>query len=223
MITPAHFQALIDAPEGARIAEVLSKCGLVERAGQGFDLIYRTCIRQSKSLPDFSRTGENSVWVTLHGEIQDPDFLRFLEQIGQERLASFSTEDFLFIDMVHRELPLPDYLLHRAKHLLELGVIERIGRGRGTRYILSRRFYTFLGKRGVYTRQKGLDRETNKSLLLRHIRAVSATGARLPELQQVLPSLSRHQVQNLMRDLKSEGLVRVCGKTKAARWFPSGK
>lgn len=41
-------------PRNRRVAEVLSRCGLVERAGQGFDLIYRECISQSKPLPDLS-------------------------------------------------------------------------------------------------------------------------------------------------------------------------
>ena len=90
-------------PRNRRIAEVLSKCGLVERAGQGFDLIFRECIRQSKPLPDFSRTDAHFVWLTLRGEIQDPEFLRFLEEIGHEKMADFSTEDFLVVDLVHRE------------------------------------------------------------------------------------------------------------------------
>ena len=112
-------------PRNRRIAEVLARCGLVERAGQGFDLIYRECIRHSKPLPDFSRTSEHSVWITLHGEIQDPEFLRFLEEIGGERAASFSTEDFLAIDLVHREQPIPDHLVSRAHGLLEEGILER--------------------------------------------------------------------------------------------------
>jgi ATP-dependent DNA helicase RecG len=207
-------------PRNRRIAEVLGKCGLVERAGQGFDLIYRACIQQSKPLPDFSRTSEHSVWVTLHGEIQDPEFLRFLEEIGRERLAAFATEDFLVIDLVHREQPVPAYLVSRAQYLLEQGVLERIGRGRGARYLLSRRFYRFLGKGGVYTRRKGLDRMTNKTLLLQHIEDSTATGTTLGDLQQVLPGLSRYQVQTLLRELKRERHVMVRGRTKAARWFP---
>jgi hypothetical protein len=39
----------------------------------------------------------------LHGELQDPEFLRFLEEIGRECLATFSTEDFLVVDLVYRE------------------------------------------------------------------------------------------------------------------------
>ena len=36
-------------PRNRRVAEVLARCGLVERAGQGFDLIFRECIRQKQA------------------------------------------------------------------------------------------------------------------------------------------------------------------------------
>ena len=207
-------------PRNRRIAEVLGKCGLVERAGQGFDLIFRECIRQSKPLPDFSHTDAHSVWLTLHGDIQDPEFLRFLEEIGQERMATFSTNDFLLVDLVHREQEIPDFLKSRLEHLREEGIIERVGRGRGVRFLLSQRFYRRIGKAGTYTRKRGLDRETNKALLLKHIQDNRQEGSRLKELRQVLPSLSRPQVQALLRDLKIAGRVHKVGATKAARWYP---
>ena len=49
-------------------------------------------------------------------------------------------------------------------YLLDQGVIERIGSGRGVRFILSRKFRSFQGKPRSYTRDAGLDRETNKDL-----------------------------------------------------------
>ena len=210
-------------PRNRRIAEVLARCGLVERAGQGFDLIYRECIRQSKPLPDFSRTDANSVWLTLHGQIQDPEFLRFLEQIGHERMASFSTEDFLVIDLIHREEAVPEILKPRIQHLLEDGVIERVGRGRGVRHLLSRRFYRFLGKSGIYTRRVGLDRDTNKALLVKHLQENEDTGSKMEELRQVLPGHSRSQIQVLLRELTTSGKVHVHGATRAARWYPGAK
>ncbi len=207
-------------PRNRRVAEVLGKCGLVERAGQGFDLMYRECIRQSKRLPDFSRTDESSVWLTLHGEIGDPEFLRFLEEIGEERMAAFGTEDFLLVDIVHREQPIPEMLRPRVEPLLEQGVLERVGRGRGARLLLSRRFYRHLGKGGAYTRKRGLDRETNKQLLQKHIRDNAAQGASLAELQEVLPGLGRRAIQGMLESLKSEGAIVLEGKTRAARWYP---
>ena len=213
-------------PRNRRIAEVLGKCGLVERAGQGFDRIFRECIQQSKPLPDFSHTDDHFVWLTLHGEIQDPEFLRFLEEIGREQVAAFGLDDLLVVDLVHREQPVADHLKPRIGYLLEQGIIERVGRGRGVRLLLSRQFYRHIGKAGVYTRKRGLDRETNKELLLKHIQDNQKEGSQLRELRQVLPALSRDQVQNLLRGLKSEGRIYKVGATKGARWYlgrpPSG-
>lgn len=207
-------------PRNRRIAEVLAKCGLVERAGQGFDLIFRECIRQSKPLPDFFHTDAHCVWLTLHGDIQDTEFLLFLEEIGQKQVAGFGLDDFLVVDLVHREQRIPDSLKSRVEHLLEQGIIERVGRGRGVRLLLSRRFYRHIGKAGVYTRKRGLDRETNKELLLKHIQDNRREGSPMRELLQVLPALSRAEVKNLLRGLRYEGRIHNVGRTKAARWYP---
>ena len=207
-------------PRNRRIAEVLGKCGLVERAGQGYDLIFRECIQHSKPLPDFSHTDAHSVWLTLRGDIQDPEFLRFLEEVGLERVAAFSLDDLLLVDLVHREQGVPEHLMSRVGHLLEQGIIERMGRGRGVRLLLSRRFYRHIGKAGTYTRVRGLDRETNKELLLKHIQDNRNEGSPLKELVQVLPALSRVQVQKLLQDLRIKEQVHKVGNTRAARWYP---
>jgi ATP-dependent DNA helicase RecG len=107
--------------------------------------------------------------------------------------------------------------------LADQGVIETIGRGRGTRYILSRQFYVMTDRKGVYTRKRGLDRETNKALLLKHIRDNAGAGVPLNELFQVLPALSRYQIQRLLQELRDEGLTRNVGTTKASRWFPTDR
>ncbi len=207
-------------PRNRRIAEVLGKCGLVERAGQGFDLMFRECIRQCKALPDFSRTDGGSVWITLHGEIGDPAFLRFLEEIGRERLAAFGTDDFLVVDLVHREQPISKMLRPRVDPLLEQGVLERVGRGRGARLLLSRRFYRHLGKGGAYSLKRGLDRETKKQLLLKHIQDNVAEGSKMGEFRQVLPAQRRSQIQVLLHELAADGQIHVRGTTRAARWYP---
>jgi ATP-dependent DNA helicase RecG len=108
----------------------------------------------------------------------------------------------------------------RVPALVEQGVVERVGRGRGTRYILSRRLYEFLGESGVYTRRRGLDREANKALLMKHIQDNRRRGCQLAELEQVLPALSRYQVQALLRVLQAEGQIHHVGQTSAARWYP---
>lgn len=211
------------SPRNRRIADVFTKCGLVERSGQGMNLMFEQSIRDGKARPDFAGTDSYHVTLTLHGEVGDPRFVQFLDRVGQEALSGFDTHDFLILDLVHRETQVPVTLQPRLKRLVDLGVVEIVGRGKGTRYLLSRRFYSMIGKRGVYTRRKGLDRETNKTLLLKHIQDNNRTGATLEELSQVLPSLSLKSVQWLLRQLKLENRIRVEGKTRGARWFPVAK
>lgn len=209
------------SPRNRLIADILAKCGLVERSGQGMNLMYELSIQDSKPTPDFTGTDQYQVVLTLNGEVQDPRFLQFLEKVGRETLALFSTADFLLLDCVHRGKDIPDTLQKRLQWLVVKGVIERFGRGRGVKYILSRRFYKMVDKKGAYTRKKGLDRETNKALLLKHIGENADSGSRLKELMQVLPNLSDNQVKKLIAELKNEGKIFHVGATRAALWYPA--
>ena len=153
--------------------------------------------------------------LRLSGDVGDPRFLRFLEQIGEEKLQRFSTDDFLAIDLIHRDEPLPTHLKERIKTLVAAGVIERTGRGKP---ILSRRFYSFLGEPGAHTRKVGLDRETEKELLLKHLKAAGLNGAPMAELLQVLPGKSRDHVKRLLEQLRDDGRAHVTGTKRTSRW-----
>jgi ATP-dependent DNA helicase RecG len=230
IVSPGGFPAGITVenilrkqlPRNRRIAEACAKCGLVERSGQGANRMFEESIKEGKPKPDFAGTDEHQVSLTLQGDIQNPQFLRFLEKIGAQQLASFSVDDLLALDALQREEPVPAELRANLNRLVEHGIVERVSRGRGVRFVLSRKFYSFLGKKGAYTRTRGLDRETNKALLLRHIEEAGPEGARLHDLQEVLKAHSRPQIQTLLRELKEEGKVHVKGLTRGALWF-SGK
>ena len=204
-------------PRNRRISEALSKCGLVERSGQGANLMFEESIKESKLPPDFEGTDDYQVVVGLHGEVKDPLFLRFFEKIGRQTYSRFTTDDFLILDLIHTERKIPQQLKKRINKLKELGVIEKVG----SRYILSKKFYHFAGNKGTYTRKQGLDKDTNKELLYKHIVNFKKTGSKLEELRQVLPELTMYQIQALLKELKSEGRIKVSGRTRAARWYPT--
>jgi len=211
-------------PRNRRIAEALARCGLVERSGQGVNLMFEESIKESKPFPDFSGTDAYLVSVVLHGRVNDPRFVNFLEKVGQETLSMFRTDDFILLDILNRDVAVPSDLKTRLSYLLEQGVVERMGRGRGVKYMLSRRFYDHVGKSGAYTRRRGLDRDTNKELLYKHIRDYgSRGGSRFSSLHQVLPSLTRDQVKSLLSELRAENRILCRGRTRAAKWFPVGR
>jgi len=208
------------SPRNRRIAEALARCGLVERSGQGADRMFGAAIREGKLPPVFDGTDDYQVNITLHGQVQDEAFLVFLERLTRERQAALQIDDLLVLDAIHRQAPVPNNLQPRIASLCDLGALERVGRGRGVRYLLARRFYRTVGKPGSYTRRRGLDRDTNKALLLKHIKSRADQGCPLGELQEVLPALSRAQVQTLLREMKRDGIVHPVGQTRAGRWFP---
>ena len=205
------------SPRNRRIAEVFAKCGLVERSGQGANRMFEECIKESKPIPDFSDTDDFQVSLTLRGDVQDPLFLKFLEKIGREGMALFTTKDFLLLHFIHKEKTIPQEFTAGIPRLLDLGVIVRAGKGK---FVLSKRFYAMAGRKGVYTRKTGLDRDTNKALLLKHIKDNKSEGSRLQELLQVLPSLTVDQVKTLLREMKKDDQIHVVGRTSRARWFP---
>jgi len=210
------------APRNRRIADIFAKCGLVERSGQGMNLMFERSIQEGKPIPNFSGTDAYQVMLTLNGEVQDVRFLQFLEKVGREKLELFGTEDFLLLDFIKRNQSIPEHLKPCLQRLISMGIIERYGRGRGVRYVLARRYYKIAGEKGTYTRKKGLDRETNKTLLLKHIEENKESGSGLKELRQVLPFLSNDQVKKLIAELKKEEKIYHTGTTRAALWYPAG-
>jgi len=210
-------------PRNRRLAEALAKCGLIERSGQGMNLMVECAIRQSKPLPSFAGTSAHEVRLTLEGMVDNPAFVRYLERLGDARLRSFSTYDFLALDYLRRDADLPEVLKDRLPGLIEVGAVESVGRGRGRRYMLSHSLYAAIGAKGTYTRVRGLDHETNKSLLEQHLRRQGENGAPLAELLQVLPALSESAVHRLLKELQDQGRVELKGQRRWARWFLSIK
>lgn len=76
------------APRNRRIAESLLRCGLVERSGQGANRMLVECVQDGKPLPDYSRSDEQEVFLRLHGDMQDPAFVKFLTGLPHEQSAA---------------------------------------------------------------------------------------------------------------------------------------
>jgi ATP-dependent DNA helicase RecG len=202
------------------LAEAMAHCGLVERSGQGADLMFELCLRDSKALPNYEKSDDYEVNLVFEGQVRDPQFIKFLERLAAEKQLSFGLEELLVLADIRNAQPIPSHLVAYRDQLLALGAIERAGRGK---YVLAKAFFEFVGRKGEYTRTRGLDHETNKALLLKHIRDNVAAGSPFYELHQVLPNLTANQVRGLVRELARAGEIHVVGQTKAGRWFPGAE
>lgn len=180
------------------------------------NLIYELSIKEAKSLPDFSGTDDSFVRITLNGLVLDKKMLSLINTIGNDRLEAMATDDFLVVNALFHEQPLPDNLRSQTKRLIELGLVEHVSRNT---FVLARSLYEVADQTGVHTRLVGLDRDTNKELILKHIRRNREKGTPFRELEQDLPSHSRNQIKVLVRELHQADLIYVVGKTSAARWY----
>ena len=203
-----------------RIAKALQHCGLVERSGQGADRIFRDCLKEGKNRPDYTGSDDTQVPLVLDGEFRNPRFVQYLDCLADERNMSLTLDDLLVLDRVRAGEPILEHLNTRFLALIGKGVIEKTGRGRGVRHILSRSLYQHMGKTGDSTHRKGLDEGHNQQLVLQHIRNCGSKGATIGEFEQVLPNKTRPQISALLRGLKASGRIRVQGKTRAGGILP---
>lgn len=178
--------------------------------------MFRHTIEEAKERPDYSHSDEFNVVLQLRADVQDPQFPQFFERVSSERKIKWSLRDLILLDDIRQGKQIsPDARAH-VERLKNEGVIEIVGRGRGTRYILSKRFYTFVGERGVYTRKKGLDTEEKKALIIKHLK--EHLKGTIQEFEQLLPSLSRNQIHGLLRNLRREGKLKSEGRSKGGFW-----
>jgi ATP-dependent DNA helicase RecG len=203
-------------PRNRLIAESLERAGFVERSGQGADIMFREAVREAKPLPSFEGTDGTRVRLTLSSAIRDPELVRAMDAIVRDDLEVLDARDFLVVDHVARDGRPPTGLQGRVQRLVDIGVLEVRSRGR---YGLSRRLYAAGGRRGDYTRARGLDRIAQRGLILQHLRQAGNQGAPIGEIMQIFPHLTRFQVFGLLDQLRKERRAHVRGERRTARWF----
>ena len=208
---------LLDAePHGRNpvLADALKRIGLAERTGRGIDRIYEGSLLYGRLLPDYSQSTGTSVRLFIPRGLPDKAFVRMISE-EQQRLGH----------------PLPIYALlvlntlkqmHQAtlheiaealkrdesrikavvEALVESGLVEAIGNGRGRNYMLSPKAY---GRENAasYIRQKGIDELRYEELVLELARKQkSIKRADVIALLRVSPAKAFRILQRLVKNQK---------------------
>lgn len=98
--------------------------------------------------------------------------------------------------------------------VLELdGLIEKVGYGK---YLLSRKYYDFVNKKGEYTRRRGLDKSANKLLILAHLK--HHERGYMKDLREALKNdIPKLTINKYLAEFKRDGLIEFVGNPKIAR------
>ena len=212
-------------PRNPALADALKRIGLVERTGRGVDLIYRGLLRYGRHVPDFSQSDSHSVVLSLSLAAADEAFLKVIlaeEARGNRELPV----DSLIILAALREqrratseqLSLAvqkeaGRVLGSLETLVELGLLQAHGVGRGRSYTLSADLYRLLGEKAEYTRQAGFDR-------LQHEQMVSSFimqhGRITRQETMALCRLTPDQAYKLLKQLVDQNILTKHGVKRHA-------
>ncbi len=196
------------------IAETFEKAGLVERSGQGMDDIFGSTIKEGKGMPDLSESDAFSVRLKIPAKVKDTEFILFLERVTKDKEIILSFEEIYELEKIREHQMVTDSEF--KKKFLDIGIIEKIGKTRGAKYILSHKYYTHEGRTGIYTRLAGLSRDQKKELILNHLRK-NERGF-IKDFLDVFPDLKQPDINNLLQELKRDGKVIHIGTRISGYW-----
>ncbi len=209
----------VTVPRNRLLAEVMNKVGFVERSGQGLNDIFKRSIRDGKDVPQIWEADHYWVRLKIPAQVQDVEFVKFLEQVTAEKQILFSLPELIELESIRRAGRTQGPVTN--KRLLDLGLVEKINDGRASRYILSHRYYAASARTGEYTRLAGLSREQQKQLILNHLikNGIAATS----DIVGAFTDLKPKDVSNLLQELRRDGLIVYEGKIKSGRWRLNNK
>ena len=196
------------------IAETFEKAGLIERSGQGMDDIFGSTIKEGKGMPDLSESDAYSVRLKIPAQVKDKDFIFFLERVARSKQIILSFEEIYELEKIRKQLIVPK--LKYINKFLDLGIIEKVGKTKGTKYILSHEYYVHEGKVGIHTRLTGLSRDQKKELILNHLRK-NRKGV-MKDFLDAFPDLKQPDLNNLLQELKRGEKVIHAGPKRSGYW-----
>lgn len=150
-VTLDNLLTVSSTPRNRLLADVLSKTGIVERSGQGMDIIFGRTLSEGKQEPDYSKTDDYQVTAILSAKVKDSGFALFIKSIQTElpENKKLSVFDILaFCEIRDGQQPKDKEI---AKKLLAMGFLEKRGKTNAIRYILPRRYYELTNSLSEYS------------------------------------------------------------------------
>lgn len=211
-VTLNNMLTVSSTPRNRLLADVLAKTGIVERSGQGMDIIFRLTLSEGKQKPDYEKTDDYQVTAILSAVVKEPAFALFIQAIQQElpenqKLSVFDIMTFSAI----REGKQP-WDKDIAKRLYELGYLEKRGKTSAVRYIMPRRYYELTGNMTEYSNLIDWDDEQVWAVLFPYLNKYGK--AKKTDISKLLMShISDSQLRRVIERFTDKGLIIKSGKT----------
>jgi ATP-dependent DNA helicase RecG len=219
---------LFVAPPRSRnplLADIVKRIGLAERTGRGIDRIYEGMLRYGRPAPDYSMSDIYSVGLLMSRTDADTSFLEMILAYEARAGVPMPIDSLIILSRLcqERRLTTTDLVESTQKpepstratleKLVEAGLIEAQGTGRGRSYMLSAKVYKKTGQKAAYVRQAGFDNIQQEQMVLTYIdKHGSIKRAEVMELCR----LSGPQSYHLLNRLQKQGKIRKNGEKRHA-------
>lgn len=218
---------LLDAePHGRNpvLADAMKRIGLAERTGRGIDRIYEGSLLYGRLLPDYSQSTDSSVRLFIPRGLPDKAFVAMISEEQKRVGHSLPIYSLLILNVLKQ---LHQATLHEISQVLkreesrlkvvletlvESGLVEALGNGRGRNYMLSSKAYG-ADNAAAYVRQKGIDEIRYPELVLELARKQGEV--RRADVVTLL-HISAPRAYRLLRRLQEEGKLALHGKGAGA-------
>ena len=216
---------LVTAPRSRNplLADIVKRIGLAERTGRGIDRIYEGMLRYGRPVPDYTMSDDTSVVLVMPKSDADVAFLEMILRHEERTGAAMPIDSLIILSRLRyeRRLTTLDLMVNTQKSeqttrtalekLVEAGLMDAHGAGRGRTYTLSAKVYRHSGREAAYIRQAGFDPIQQEQMVLTYIdKHGSIKRADAADLCRISP----FQATRLLKRLTESGKIISKGKGK---------
>jgi ATP-dependent DNA helicase RecG len=213
-------------PRNPLLADALKRAGIVERTGRGIDTIFYEQLRNGRPAPSYERSTSTNVTLVIPGGDANMQFAKLVAEESQsDRLLTL--DELLILNLLWFERRLNTAAAARVtqkpesearislQRLVEAGLIEARGEGKGRSFHLSAATYRRLEKPDAYVRQKGFDFLQQTQMVMQYI---DVNGRITRKEAADLCRISPDQAYRLLKSLILKNKIRMHG-TKRGSWY----
>ena len=208
------------------LADIIKRVGLAERTGRGIDRIFEGMLRYGRPAPDYSLSNSYTVSLNLSNTAPDLAFLKMLVE-HEDKLGGLPIDSLIILSRLRdeRRLTTADFVESVQKSetsvratiekLVEIGLLESHGTGRGRTYTLSAQLYQSAGQQAEYIRQAGFSPIQHEQMVLNYIdKNGSIKRADVADLCRITLTQGTRLLQRLVKAQE----IRSVGAGKGTRY-----
>ena len=198
------------------LAQAMVNLNMIDTIGSGIKRIFLKQRERNFPMPDYDLSNPNEVQVKLTGQILDENYTNVLLENTHVDLM-----DVIALDKVQKKRVVSNEEFNRLKK-------QKLVEGRRSNPFISAKIAAVTGDKATYIKQRAFDKAHYKKMIKAYLEKFSEASRQeldellLTKLSDTLNEVQKKKfVENLLQDMKKEGLLRRTGIGRKVKWHLS--